>query len=44
MTNEECLALPEAEKKKGQDAVEQTVIDKIENFLLSANKAKYFKS
>lgn len=42
MTNAECSSLTHDEKIKAQDAVEQTVIDKIENFLLSSNKAKSF--
>lgn len=43
MTNQECLALSESEKRRGQDAVEQTVIDKIEHFFISAQQAKDFK-
>lgn len=42
MTNQECQALSSADKQKAQNAVEQTVIDKIENFLDSAQCAKNF--
>lgn len=44
MTNQECKDLPMAEKQKGRNAVEQTVIDKIENFLGSVRRAKDFHS
>ncbi|GAB2566621.1 class II fructose-bisphosphate aldolase [Gracilibacillus alcaliphilus] len=43
MTNAVCKQLPENQKRAGQDAVEQTVIDKISNFLNSADQAKNFK-
>lgn len=43
MTNEECKALSTADKEKGQNAVMQTAIDKMENFLGSAQHAKDFK-
>ncbi len=42
MTNEECKALPNELKQIGQAAVERTVIEKIEKFLNSAQKAKHF--
>ncbi|MFS0613430.1 class II fructose-bisphosphate aldolase [Lederbergia ruris] len=42
MSNQECKALPEDEKRKGQNAVEETVIDKIKNFLTSEQHAKDF--
>lgn len=42
MTNAECKALSDEQKRAGQDAVEKTVIDKIENFLTSANQAASF--
>ncbi len=43
MTNAQCKALPEDLKAKGQAAVQKTVEDKMENFLLSANKVDSFK-
>ncbi|QGH33648.1 ketose-bisphosphate aldolase [Gracilibacillus salitolerans] len=43
MTNAECKALSEDLKAKGQAAVQKTVEDKMENFLLSANKVDSFK-
>jgi fructose-bisphosphate aldolase class II len=42
MTNAECKALSASEKERAQKAVEQTVIDKIENFLDSAQCARDF--
>ena len=43
MTNAECKALPEDQKQMGQNAVEKTVIDKMENFLTSARQADKFE-
>ncbi|WP_077623225.1 class II fructose-bisphosphate aldolase [Sediminibacillus massiliensis] len=43
MTNKECKKLPALEREVGQYAVQQTVIDKIENFLASANHAEDFQ-
>lgn len=42
MTNAECQALSPDELEKGRAVVEATVIDKITNFLGSANKATEF--
>jgi fructose-bisphosphate aldolase class II len=42
MSNAECKALPPDELAKGRAAVEAAVIDKITNFLGSANKAPEF--
>ncbi|SFJ51423.1 fructose-bisphosphate aldolase, class II [Halobacillus dabanensis] len=42
MTNQECKALSAEEKNRAQGAVEETVIDKIENFLHSAQQAEKF--
>lgn len=42
MTNKECLLLSADDKKKGQDAVEKTVIEKMNNFLLSSNQTQHF--
>ncbi len=42
MTNAECSALPAEELRRGQKAVENTVAEKIETFLLSAGKASLF--
>lgn len=44
MSNQECKALPYEQKERGQQAVQRTVIDKIENFLGSADCAKQFTS
>lgn len=42
MTNAECKTLPPDQLERGQEAVERTVRDKMENFLLSAGKAEGF--
>jgi len=42
MTNAECKLLPLDELQAGQKAVEETVSEKITQFLLSANKASHF--
>lgn len=42
MTNEECKALPLEQLEVGRAAIEKTVMDKIENFLGSANKTGVF--
>jgi ketose-bisphosphate aldolase len=42
MTNAECKALSKDDSNKAQSAVEQTVVDKITNFLGSENKASDF--
>lgn len=42
MTNAECMLLPLDELQAGQKAVEETVSEKITQFLLSANKASHF--
>jgi ketose-bisphosphate aldolase len=44
MTNAECKALPADQLERGRAAVERTVCDKMENFLLSAGKAEGFSS
>ena len=43
MTNAECKLLPAEELLEGQNAVEETVVEKITEFLLSNNKASHFK-
>ncbi|KKI90177.1 ketose-bisphosphate aldolase [Bacillus sp. SA1-12] len=43
MTNQECKALVQEQLMKGRNAVETTVIEKIEHFLGSTNKAKTFQ-
>lgn len=43
MTNAECVALPEDLLEKGQEAVEATVTEKINNFLGSTNFASSFR-
>ena len=43
MTNKECRALSDDKKKTAQDAVEKTVIDKMENFFTSAGRAQDFQ-
>ncbi|WP_077328979.1 class II fructose-bisphosphate aldolase [Virgibacillus siamensis] len=43
MTNKECKALPADKKMAGQQAVQKTVTDKIENFLKSAKHANDFQ-
>jgi ketose-bisphosphate aldolase len=42
MSDAECSALPEREMRVAQDAVEQLVVEKIESFLGSANRAAAF--
>jgi fructose/tagatose bisphosphate aldolase len=42
LTNVECNQLPAELLRVGQDAVEETVIDKIIQYLLSHNKASQF--
>jgi ketose-bisphosphate aldolase len=42
MTNAECKLLPLDELQAGQNAVEETVSEKITQFLLSDNKASHF--
>jgi fructose-bisphosphate aldolase class II len=42
MTNAECKALPPDQLERGRAAVERTVCDKMENFLLSAGRADGF--
>jgi ketose-bisphosphate aldolase len=44
MTNEECKALSKEQLKIAQNAVEATVIEKIENFLGSAKQAESFQA
>ncbi len=44
MTNEECEALPEPERRRAEEAVEETVTEKIRTFLLSEGKAHLFQS
>jgi ketose-bisphosphate aldolase len=44
MTNDECRNLPAAELQRAQAAVEETVVDKLRNFLGSAGKAGDFRS
>jgi ketose-bisphosphate aldolase len=44
MTNEECKQLSPEQLQTGRAAVERTVVDKITNFLGSANKADEFKT
>jgi ketose-bisphosphate aldolase len=44
MSDAECSALPEREMRVAQDAVEQLVVEKIEGFLGSANRAAAFTS
>ncbi|WP_299088745.1 class II fructose-bisphosphate aldolase [uncultured Metabacillus sp.] len=43
MTNQECKALHQEQLVIGRNAVENTVIEKIEHFLGSSNKAKSFQ-
>jgi ketose-bisphosphate aldolase len=43
MTNAECKALADDQKQIGQKAVQETVTDKINNFLTSAKHAKNFQ-
>lgn len=43
MTNAECKMLPAEELLVGQNAVEETVVEKMTEFLLSNNKASQFK-
>lgn len=40
MTNAECMALPPEQLEAGREAVEQTVAGKINNFVLSAGRAR----
>jgi fructose-bisphosphate aldolase class II len=42
MSDAQCSALPEAEMRIAQDAVERVVVEKIESFLGSANRAAAF--
>jgi len=42
MTDAQCSALPEREMRVAQDAVERVVVEKIEGFLGSANRAAAF--
>ena len=39
LSDEACRALPAAEMRLAQDAVERTVVEKIETYLLSAGRA-----
>ncbi|WP_309084940.1 class II fructose-bisphosphate aldolase [Chelativorans sp.] len=43
MSNAECSALPDEQRRKAEKAVEDVVADKIESFLLSAGKADLFR-
>jgi fructose-bisphosphate aldolase class II len=43
MTDAECKALSPRELETGREAVEQTVADKINNFVLSAGRAREFQ-
>jgi fructose-bisphosphate aldolase class II len=40
MTDAECRALPLADLERARAAVEQTVVDKIENFVRSGGRAR----
>jgi fructose-bisphosphate aldolase class II len=42
MTNAECKALPPDQLERGREAVERTMCDKMDNFLLSTGKAEEF--
>jgi fructose/tagatose bisphosphate aldolase len=43
MTNAECKALSAQDLETGREAVERTVSDKINNFVLSAGRAREFE-
>jgi fructose-bisphosphate aldolase class II len=44
MSDAECSALPDREMRLAQDAVERVVVEKIESFLGSANRAAAFET